>query len=137
MATRKRKRKKTGNNKPKGRERRLSKAPEWVALHRGKPANMLKRYRKYFGVDWECSISELNELGIEFDDTYLASLRKTIASHFPNEKRHPPISRWEFDLYHGINPESDDTFAFIAGYTSGGAPYGVTYEELEKKSGTH
>jgi len=27
--------------------------------------------------------------------------------------------------------EQDGTFAFIAGYTSGGAPYGVTWEELK------
>lgn len=27
-------------------------------------------------------------------------------------------------------PEQDDTFFFIAGYTSGGAPYGVTWEEM-------
>lgn len=25
--------------------------------------------------------------------------------------------------------EQDDTFFFIAGYTSGGAPYGVTWEQ--------
>ena len=25
--------------------------------------------------------------------------------------------------------ESDENFAFIAGYTSGGAPYGLTHEE--------
>jgi len=28
--------------------------------------------------------------------------------------------------------DSDENFAFIAGYTSGGAPYGVTWEEWEK-----
>lgn len=28
--------------------------------------------------------------------------------------------------------ESDETFAFIAGYTSGGFPYGVTWEEMDK-----
>lgn len=28
--------------------------------------------------------------------------------------------------------ESDDTFTFIAGYTSGGAPYGVTWEEMKE-----
>lgn len=28
--------------------------------------------------------------------------------------------------------ESDEMFAFIAGYTSGGFPYGVTWEEMEK-----
>ena len=27
-------------------------------------------------------------------------------------------------------PDQDDTFFFIAGYTSGGAPYGVTWEEM-------
>lgn len=27
-------------------------------------------------------------------------------------------------------PEQDDTFFFIAGYTSGGAPYGVTWEQI-------
>lgn len=28
--------------------------------------------------------------------------------------------------------ESDDTFAFIAGYTLGGTPYGITWEEMEE-----
>lgn len=27
-------------------------------------------------------------------------------------------------------PEQDGTFYYIAGYTSGGAPYGVTWEEM-------
>lgn len=26
--------------------------------------------------------------------------------------------------------DQDDTFYYIAGYTSGGAPYGVTWEEM-------
>lgn len=29
-------------------------------------------------------------------------------------------------------PESDECFAFIAGYTSGGFAYGITWEEMEK-----
>lgn len=28
------------------------------------------------------------------------------------------------------NISQDDTFFYIAGYTSGGAPYGVTWEEM-------
>jgi hypothetical protein len=28
--------------------------------------------------------------------------------------------------------DSDENFGFIVGYTSGGAPYGLTYEEMEK-----
>jgi len=26
--------------------------------------------------------------------------------------------------------DSDENFAFIAGYTSGGAPYGITHDEM-------
>jgi hypothetical protein len=32
------------------------------------------------------------------------------------------------EFYHEFQ---DDTFYYIAGYTSGGAPYGVTWEEME------
>lgn len=124
--------------KLKGRERRLDLAPDWVVTHRGKPANVLKRYRKYFEVDWECAIAELKELGVVFDDDYLARLRETISREFQNEKKQIPISRREFDLYRGIEPDSDENFAYIAGYTPAGFPYGTTWEEMEElESGEH
>jgi hypothetical protein len=31
-----------------------------------------------------------------------------------------------------VEPDSDDRFAFIAGYTEGGFPYGVTWEEMQE-----
>jgi len=36
----------------------------------------------------------------------------------------------EFDA--SCSYESDDYFAFIIGFTSGGFPYGVTHEEMEE-----
>lgn len=33
------------------------------------------------------------------------------------------------DLYKELHSEMDGTFAFIAGHTSGGAPYGLTWEQ--------
>ena len=48
-------------------------------------------------------------------------------------KKHKPIEGREFDLRAGVEPTSDGTFAYIAGYTSGGAPYGVTWEEMEEQ----
>ena len=36
------------------------------------------------------------------------------------------------ELYPSIfSEDSDETFSFIAGYTSGGCPYGITWEETE------
>lgn len=34
-----------------------------------------------------------------------------------------------------FHEDQDDTFYYIAGYTSGGAPYGVTWEEMGLKPG--
>ncbi len=33
-------------------------------------------------------------------------------------------------IYEDLYSDMDGTFAFIAGYTSGGAPYGVTWEQV-------
>ena len=122
----------TARKKLVGRERRLEKAPGRVAAERGKPANILRRYRRYFGVDWECAISEIQALGYEFDPVYLSNLRTSLSRNARKGRKHTPIARWEFDLHHGIEPVSDDTYAYIAGYTSGGAAFGTTWEELEE-----
>jgi len=122
-------------SKLKGRARRLDVAPAWVEKHWGKAANMLRRYRKPFCSRLECAIAELTALGVEFDEAYLLSLRETISRDFQHQKLHVPASQSEFDRYHGTWSDSDDTFAYIAGYTPGGAPYGVTWEEMEQSKG--
>ena len=116
--------------KLKGRTRRLELAPTWVATYSGKPNNIIKKYRSYFHVDWECSITELCELGVEIDPEYLASLRQTISQQSATEKIHDPITKLAFDSYHGED-ESDENFAYIAGYTSGRVPYGTTWDEMD------
>lgn len=126
---------KTKKPKLRGRARRIDRAPHWLEVHRGSPKNMLRRYRKYFVVDWECAIAELEALGVEFKDQYLSSLRQTISRQISEEKKHTPIPEWEFNSYHGIDLkyyDSDEYLAYIAGYTSGGAPYGLTWEEMEE-----
>ena len=100
--------------------------------YEGNKNNIIKRYRAAFQVDWECAIADLIEFGVEVDEIYLKSLRETINRDVKNEKKHVPISRLECDIYHGIERDSDENFAFIAGYTSGGFPYGVTWEEMEE-----
>ena len=51
----------------------------------------------------------------------MASKRKTKKMRYNKTQQ-----EYEDNLF-----DSDDTFAFIAGYTSGGVPYGITWEEME------
>ncbi len=141
MARRKRKKQKQKKKKPpkkpklKGRARRVAKAPDWVKRHWGKPKNMLRRYRKHFHVNYECAIAELHTLGVRFDRLYLERLRDQLTRQPDPFKKKTPIDAWEFfpdgDL-DGYGIDYDENYSFIAGYTAGGAPFGITWEEQEE-----
>lgn len=117
------------------RAARLQSARRWLAMQRGRPAARIARsYCKRFGVDWECAIAELTVLGIAFD----AKWREQIALTLENARLAKARRRAERSgtaagaggMEFGV--DFDDHFAFIAGYTEGGAPFGVTWEEREK-----
>jgi hypothetical protein len=50
----------------------------------------------------------------------------------PDARLRRRTSRRDEDACDGFYESSDDQHSFIAGYTSGGAPYGVTWEETER-----
>ena len=62
--------------------------------------------------------------GIEFSDSYIEQVKRTVESQ--REQR----QREKIEKNQQPDPDFDDTFAYIAGYTSGGFPYGVTWKEL-------
>ena len=113
-----------------GRHGRLQSTRSWLATQRGRPAERsAQSYRKRFGVDWACAIAELSALGIQFDPEWREQLARTLegarqAKARRKAARTETLSRTKF-------PESDETFAVIAGYTEGGAAFGVTWEEWE------
>jgi len=45
-----------------------------------------------------------------------------------NKSRNRKLKKEKIDK--NVELDSDENFAFIAGYTSGGAPYGLTHEEM-------
>lgn len=49
-----------------------------------------------------------------------------MAKRKKNKNRNKLRQKCEF-----FHENSDETFAYIAGYTSGGAPYGITWEQWE------
>lgn len=111
--------------KTKKREQRLRSAQLWMLKYEGK--NIVKGYRKHFGVDIMCAITELQLLGHKLTDEYINSVRRTIEAE--RIKRREKKKQKELEGL--LSSNSDDTFYYIAGYTSGGAPYGITWEEAE------
>ena len=102
------------------REQRLKAAKKWIPTYEGK--NLVKGYSKWFGVDKVCAITELEMLGHKIDSKY----KKQIL------KQHKAITDKGTKQKKELKPWQDRNYYYIVGYTSGGAPYGITWEEYER-----
>jgi hypothetical protein len=103
---------------------RLETAKNWITKYDGK--NLISGYANWFGVDKICAINELKILGVIISENLENQI---IESHKRRiEKRKKEKDKTE-DFY---MTASDDNFAFITGYTSGGFPYGLTHDEFEQ-----
>jgi hypothetical protein len=110
------------------REIRLRKARQWILTYDGSQRHIVRNYRKRFKVDPSCAHADLEAIGALAPER-LAHMRETEAIRLQKlrEKRE---AKKERDV-HEMFPNSDDRFFFIAGYTSGGVPYGTTWEEMD------
>ncbi len=108
------------------RVQRLAAAPKWLPTYTGK--DIVKGYRKHYGVDWQTAFTELELLGVAIDpvrkERTLQSVQQQ-ATH-RRQKKQERLAEQEAAAF---GWDQDDTFAMIIGYTSGGAPYGITWEE--------
>jgi hypothetical protein len=104
------------------RNARLQSAKHWIPSYSGR--DIVKGYRKWYGVDTVCAILELRQLGVDIPETRLSQAKRTEETTAQRrvEQRHHAESEALYD--------SDDNFAYIAGYTANGAPYGISWEEL-------
>jgi len=128
MAKKKRKKHPNRPSKTLKREARLSKARQWLPTYEG--TKIVRAYRKRFHVDVNRAVRDLQELGYEFKPGYVDNLLKSEAIRQEQLRLKKEERR---QLEYGM-PEQDDTFFYIAGYTSGGAPYGVTWEDMARES---
>lgn len=108
------------------RQARLDSARQWLASYSGK--HIVRGYRKRYGVDWLCAVRELRLLGVELDPRYVAQLEVTVEQRRRERQRR---KQCESTSVGEMTIDFDDTFATIIGYTSGGAPYGLTWEQWE------
>ena len=120
----------TPRRKRLSRKQRLQSAKEWILTYTGN--NLVKGYRKWFGVDFVCAIKELEMLGYKINSEYKKQiLKQEEAKRKASERRKREEIRKETEEDH-FNSDQNGNFYYIAGYTSGGVPYGITWEEYEK-----
>ena len=107
------------------RPRRLQSAKHWIPTYTGK--NLVRGYQNYFAVDQVCALLELRMLGRSIDDEKIDNARQNeqVKAEARKKKRQSEIE--PFDRY----PDSDEHHYFVAGYTTGGFAYGITWEEAE------
>ena len=117
--------KKQKQTKTEQREARLRKARQWALTYEG--SHIVRAYRKRFKVDYSCALNDLEAIGA-LGPEKLATMRQAEQIRLDQRRREQEAKAAQ--AFHDRYPDSDDTFFYIAGYTSGGAPYGVTWAEM-------
>ena len=114
-------------NKAARHSARIRMARQWLAAYEGTGKHIVRAYREKFKVDVTTALNDLSDIG--------ALTPEELAVKRQAEERRQEQVRWEkeereLQAFYDRFPDSNDQFFFIAGYTSGGAPYGVTWEEM-------
>ena len=111
---------------------RLQSARHWLATQTGRtPVQIAKSYRKRYGVDWPCAILELSQLRISFDSARITQLNRSLAGSRRARRQTAGATQ---ALAIGEQADSNKEFAYIAGYTPNGVPFGVTWEEWRQSA---
>lgn len=108
------------------RPARLQSAKHWIPTYGG--GNIVKGYKNWFGVDLVCAIKELRMLGVKLDEQYVLQALKGHENAIADRQKKKAAKKQALD---DLPFDSDEHYYFIAGYTSGGFAYGITWEEAE------
>ena len=117
---------------------RKAKAEKWVSEYDGTPygGDIIKAYRKKFAVDRMKAVEELQMLGVSLTKEQIDREKAAVKAYQDiqrakkaKRKRFREQKRMQKDIP-VFHEDQDETFYYIAGYTSGGVPYGVTWEEM-------
>ena len=110
------------------KEARLRKGKQWLLTYTGSPKKMNKHYRERFHVDAVTAAKDLQELGVNYTQEQLDQIKQAEEQWLRQRRMEREAKERErlAELYE----DCDGRFAFIAGYTDGGAPYGVMWEEV-------
>ena len=118
---------------------RKAKAEKWVSEYDGTPygGDIIKAYRKKFAVDRMKAVAELQMLGVSLTKEQI-DREKAAVKAYQDIQRAKKAKRKRLREQRKMQKsdiadytEQVGIFYYIAGYTSGGVPYGITWEEME------
>ena len=107
---------------------RLQNAALWLLTVDCTGKRLVHAYKKKYHTDLLCSIKELRMLGIEISADYEEAVARSLSNRIEQKRQ----KKAESDLM--VESWTDANFAYIVGYTSGGAPYGISWEELDEQA---
>jgi hypothetical protein len=130
------KRKRHGNTpgrKRLNRKGRLCKAKEWISIYGGN--NIIKAYAHWFGVDWLCALQELKLCGVHISNEEEQKIMLGYDHRIRQKRRQKELRKEKLSAEKSTENEVEAfPFDIVIGYTSGGAPYGVRFEdEVERE----
>jgi len=105
---------------------RLRLAQAWIPAYTGK--DIVRDYAKHYGVSRLCAAIELGMAGLGIDQQYVDKLKST-EQDIARQRHLARLRRRQREDADTLS-ESDDSLAYIAGYTPWGFPYGVTWQEM-------
>ena len=117
---------KQGNKKAR-HDARIRLARKWFSAYEGTGDHIVHAYRQIFKVDVTVALNDLGEIGALTPEQLTV---KRQAEAIRQECLRREKEERELQAFYDRFPDSSDEFFFIAGYTSGGAPYGVTWEQM-------
>lgn len=108
------------------KKQRLQAAQKFIDSYTGN--NIVKGYKKHFAVDQICAFNELEILGVHIEKDYKENVIKGIQANAERKRKlkQEKLSQIENDEF------SNEEFQYIAGYTSGGFPYGIRWDEVDE-----
>jgi hypothetical protein len=104
------------------RAARLQSGRHWLRSFSGK--RVVRSYARWFGVDLMCAAKELQMLGLDLSADYLEALRRTATGrprHFRDVAEEAKAVN--------VEPLCNEEFAYIAGYTEAGLPFGISWQK--------
>jgi len=105
------------------REGRTESGKLWLEKYSGH--HPVRGYARWYGLSRLAALIELKQIGLAISDEEIQN--EQLAAAAKGERRAAAKKRrLERD------DDYDESFSFIAGYTRGGAAYGITWEECEQ-----